>query len=100
MTNDNEVRIIGFITNPIRDFSAPVPDNYLQGSELPKSLINELKTNGWQDPEGTLWWDPNFRPDPVKGKDGNVYLLVGDVEMNFASGFQERLREATKLLTR
>ena len=67
MTEQSVVKIIGFITNPIREFHAPIPENYLEESEVPSSLLNELKAHGWQDSKGILWWDTDFRPDPVKG---------------------------------
>jgi len=99
MSTKNEVKVIGFITNDVKDFHSAVPDDFLSADKkLPKSLIEELKANGWRDTEGTIWWSPDFKPSPVRGDDGHVYLCVSDADTADSGRLFARLNEARRLL--
>ena len=82
---ENQVKIIGFITKPDDGVKYPIPTNYLSGvptnDEVPSELIEEMKSVAWSDAEGTIWFPEGFRPTPVKGSDGDVYLAVGSDTM-------------------
>jgi len=99
MENAREVKVIGFVTNKVRNAVKPIPDDYLSGeASIPSSLIDEVKANGWQDENGSLWWSEDFQPAPVKGDDGNVYLLLSDSDMQDADRYFSRIFDAKKML--
>ena len=99
MKNTREVRVIGFVTNKVRNAVNPIPDDYLSGEvNIPPSLIDEVKANGWQDEKGVLWWSEDFQPAPVKDSDGNVYLLISNSDAQLTSRLAERLDDARRLL--
>ena len=78
----NEIRVIGYITNDIKNAHSPVPDNYLSSEKnIPAKLITEMKSNGWQDRDGNIWWDKEFQPEPAVGDDGNVYICLSDEDV-------------------
>jgi len=85
-------------TNPVRNFYAAVPDNFLSDSPLPSALVEALKIHGWQDPEGKVWWDPDFHLDPVLDEDGGVHLCVDTSEALAAMRFAERCQQARSLM--
>ena len=97
---EKEVRIIGYITNEVRDYHAPVPENFMSNEKhLPQGLIEEFKKNGWQDSQGVVWWRTDFRPDPVRGMDGNVYLCVSDTDTSTLAQFFDRMTKAKAMLS-
>lgn len=99
MKTTNEVRVIAFITNEIKDYCNPVPDTYLSDEpNVPQELIEVMKKNGWQDQEGNIWWDKDFQPDPVKADDGNVYLCLSDEDVTDEGRCFKRLMKATSML--
>jgi hypothetical protein len=99
MENLKQVKVIGFVTNDVKDVKGKVPDDYLSHDEnMPIELIDELKLNGWSDSQGCIWWDRDFQPKPVKAKDGNVYLCLSDEDTNNPMRMYSRLTVATKLL--
>jgi len=76
-----KVRVIDFITSgnlPDEKVKNPLPEDYLCETELPKELRNEMRDNGWFDAEGNVCFLRDFQPDPVKSRDGNVYLCKND----------------------
>ena len=92
MSNTKEIRVIGFITNEVKDVYGPIPDNYLDGeTKIPSKLIDEMKSNGWEDSNGTLWWEKGFQPEPVMGEDGYIYLCLSDEDMKDTSRLMERM---------
>jgi hypothetical protein len=97
--NEPEIRVIGFITNEIEERHKNIPDNYLSNSdEIPSSLIEEIKQNGWVDKSGNLWWRKDFEPKPVKAKDGNVYLALSDADIEDEARHIRRTTTALELL--
>jgi hypothetical protein len=99
MSNTKEIRVIGFITNEIKDVCGPVPENYLDGEkDIPFKLIEEMKSNGWEDSNGVLWWDKDFQPEPVMGEDGNVYLCLSDEDMKDTSRIVERMIRSQQMI--
>ena len=60
-----------------------MPKDYLcNAKELPKELIQQSIDNGWTDSKGNVYFPETFQPDPVKGEDGNVYLVMNDRTKN------------------
>ena len=99
MNNTKEIRVIGFLTNEVRDVQGPVPKNYLSKEvNIPKKLVEELKKNGWRDGDGNLWWDKDFQPEPVLGDDGNVYLCLSDEDMSDSSRTFDRILRSHKMI--
>ena len=96
---EKNVKVIMFITNDIEERSELIPANYLSKStELPPSLVEDLKKNGWVDKSGNLWWRKDYEPKPVKAKDGNVYLALSDADIDDRARHIRRLTSALKLL--
>ena len=56
----------------------PMPENYLSESNLPKELLKQVFDNGWTDKNGNVYFEKDFQPEPVKGNDGNVHMLIND----------------------
>jgi hypothetical protein len=99
MSNTKEIRVIGFITNEIKDVYGPVPDDYLDSEKnIPSKLIEEMKSNGWEDSNGVLWWEKDFQPEPVMGEDGNVYLCLSDEDMKDNSRIMERMLRSQQMI--
>ena len=99
MNQTKEIRVIGFLTNDIKDYQGPVPDNYLSEDEnIPKELVDEVKKNGWKDSNNVLWWGKDFKPEPVLGKDGNVYLCLSDVDMKYPKRTVGRMFRSKKMI--
>ena len=99
MNKTKEIRVIGFVTNEVRDVQGPVPKNYLsKDKNIPKKLVDELKKNGWRDGNGHLWWDKDFQPEPVLGEDGNVYLCLSDEDMNDPTRTVERMLRSQQMI--
>ena len=77
---DGQVNVIAFFTYGDDDTpdhkKLPISENYLIGSDVPEELSQQMRSTGWMDMEGTICFPDNFRPDPVMGSDGNVYLAV------------------------
>ena len=94
-----QVKIIGFITNPDQDSKFPVPDNYMTEDDVvPAELMKELRSVAWSDADGNVWFPEGFRPRPVKGSDGNVYLAVGSDTMEDEVMRVKVMTEAMSLL--
>jgi len=55
-----------------------MPVDYMKKSQLPHSLIKQLIDNGWTSEEGNVYFPEDFQPEPVKGEDGNIYLVIND----------------------
>lgn len=99
VNKNNEVRIVGFVTNNKVGKCGPVPANYLSNEvNLPKELIDDMKLNGWSDEDGNLWWSKDFEPEPMHGSDGNVYLCLSDEDMKNPKRYLERMGKAIKML--
>lgn len=99
MSNYKEVRVIAFFTKKVARPIGPIPDNYLANEEnMPQELISEMKKNGWVDESGVYSWSRKFKPAPVKGNDGNVYICMSDADLENKSRFSSRIQEATNLL--
>ena len=99
MSQEKEIRVVGFITNNIKDYFLPVPDNYLADEKnIPKELIESMKKNGWQDKNGQIWWSKDFQPSPRIGSDGNIYLCLSDADVEDPLRCAVRMHEAKKLL--
>lgn len=99
MKETKEIRVIAFVTNAVKDVWGPVPDNYLSSEKnMPTKLIEEMKSNGWKDSDGFIWWDKDFQPDPVLGKDGNVYLCLSDEDMNDPSRIYDRMLRSKQMI--
>ena len=56
----------------------PMPENYLSESNLPKELLKQVFDNGWTDKNGNVYFEKDFQPEPVKGEDGNVHMILND----------------------
>jgi hypothetical protein len=56
----------------------PMPENYMSKSNLPKELIKLAVDNGWTDEDGNVYFEKDFQPEPVKGEDGNVHMIIND----------------------
>jgi hypothetical protein len=96
---EGQVRIIGFITSPDQDSKFPIPDNYLTEIDtVPDALKDELRSVAWSDSHGTVWFPEGFRPRPVKGSDGNVYLAIGSDTMEDEILRVKAMTEAMSLL--
>ncbi len=99
MNKEKEVRVIAFFTTKNAKPIGPIPDNYLADDKnMPQELISEMKKNGWADKSGFYYWSRKFKPSPVKGEDGKVYLCLSDADMENKSRFSSRIQEATNLL--
>ena len=99
MKQTKEIRVIGFITNEIKDVYGPIPYDYLDNEKnIPSKLIEEMKSNGWKDSNGVLWWGKDFQPEPVIGEDGNVYLCLSDEDMKDPSRTAERMIRSQQMI--
>jgi hypothetical protein len=79
---EGQVKVIAFITRPDDCKKSPVPETYMSGEGVvPPALIEELKSVGWSDGDGNIWFPEGFCPVPVRGDDGDVYLAVGSDTM-------------------
>ena len=56
----------------------PMSKGYMSKSTLPKELIQLLLDNGWADENGNVYFEKDFQPEPVKGEDGNVHMIIND----------------------
>ena len=64
---EKKVKVIAFITRPDDCAKYPVPDNYMSGeSVVPPALIEELKSVGWSDGDGNVWFPEGLCPAPVR----------------------------------
>jgi hypothetical protein len=99
MNQIKEIRVIAFLTNDVKDYQGPVPDNYLSKDEnIPKQLVDELKKNGWKDSNNVLCWGKDFQPEPVLGEDGNVYLCLSDEDMKNPIRTFDRMSRSKKMI--
>jgi hypothetical protein len=98
MSEINIVKVIGFITNKVKQANGPIPDGFLSNEEnMPKELKEVMRTNGWEDANQHYWWSEDFQPEPVMGEDGNVYLCLSDADMD-SGRFLSRMLVATRML--
>jgi hypothetical protein len=93
-----EVKVIGFVTNRKMGKCNPVPNDYLSSEKnVPDKLIDEMKTNGWSDELGNIWWAEDFQPKPQYGNDGNVYLCLSDKDMENPNRYFKQMKKALKM---
>ena len=105
---DKQVRVLSLMSNPSAkdedkyEVSQHWKDIYLTTdkensmSMVPLVLREELIANGWEDRNGTISWNEDFQPEPVKSEDGNVYL-----SLNNASNLNlhmDMMMKATRML--
>ena len=93
-----EIRVIGYITNTKKGKCRAVSNDYLsKEKDLPFESMQEMKSNGWQDEDGMVWWGEDFQPDPIIGSDGNVYICISDFDMSDISRRSKRMFIAKKM---
>jgi len=83
INDEKQVLVTGLISSgEFHDDSEknPLRDSYLSESGLPDELLEDIKKNGWLCHKKVCFRE-NYQPSPVKGKDGNVYLLMNDTTM-------------------
>lgn len=99
MKKNAEIIVLGFLTNDIKDFHSPIPNEYLSTEiNMPKELVEELKSNGWVDSNNQIWWNKDFRPNPAIGLDGNVYVCLNDIDLKDLNIYKKHISKAYKLL--
>tara|TARA_Y100001934_G_C12110173_1_gene658113 strand:+ start:255 stop:668 length:414 start_codon:yes stop_codon:yes gene_type:complete len=99
---NGEVKIIGFFTYGDDDTpdhkKLPISENFSMGDNVPEELSDQMRATGWVDMEGTICFPDYFRPDPVMGSDGNVYVAVSSNTMECEVTRTEVMVDAFSLL--
>ena len=87
INDEKQVLVTGLISSgEFHDDSEknPLPDSYMSESGLPKELIEDVMKNGWLCGD-KICFPEDYQPSPVRGKDGNVFLVMNDTTMKDTS---------------